>query len=105
METKKKALLALAFVMTLGQSVPVNAQQVNRVTPPSTGWRKFGDPQQTEAPPPEYNDPQPQDAQQPPPGQYPQQRQFGQSVTLPAGTWITIRVNQPLSSEYNQPGD
>jgi hypothetical protein len=26
-------------------------------------------------------------------------------VTLPAGTWVTIRVDQPLSSDHNQPGD
>ncbi len=27
------------------------------------------------------------------------------SMTLPAGTWVTIRVNEPLSSDHNQPGD
>lgn len=26
-------------------------------------------------------------------------------LTLPAGTWITIRLDQPLSSDHNQPGD
>ena len=26
-------------------------------------------------------------------------------LILPAGTWITVRVNQPLSSDQNQPGD
>ena len=26
-------------------------------------------------------------------------------VRLPAGAWITIRVNQPLSSDHNHPGD
>ncbi|MBI4460078.1 MAG: hypothetical protein HY648_08480 [Acidobacteria bacterium] len=26
-------------------------------------------------------------------------------LTLPAGAWITVRVNQPLSSDQNQPGD
>ena len=26
-------------------------------------------------------------------------------VKLPAGAWITIRVNQPLSSDHNRPGD
>ena len=26
-------------------------------------------------------------------------------VKLPAGSWITIRVNQPLSSDHNHPGD
>jgi hypothetical protein len=43
-------------------------------------------------------------------------RKFGESrpphpprapaeVKLPAGSWITIRVNQPLSSDHNHPGD
>jgi hypothetical protein len=27
------------------------------------------------------------------------------TITLPAGTWITFRVNQPLSSDRNQKGD
>ncbi len=27
------------------------------------------------------------------------------SITLPAGTWVTIRVNEPLSSDHNQTGD
>ena len=26
-------------------------------------------------------------------------------LNLPAGSWISIRVNQPLSSDRNQPGD
>lgn len=26
-------------------------------------------------------------------------------VKLPAGSWVTIRVNQPLSSDHNHPGD
>ena len=27
------------------------------------------------------------------------------TLTLPAGTLITVRLNQPLSSDHNQPGD
>jgi hypothetical protein len=27
------------------------------------------------------------------------------TLTLPAGTWITVRVNQPLSSDHNMVGD
>jgi hypothetical protein len=33
-----------------------------------------------------------------------QQQQFGQ-VTLQPGTWITVRTNQPISTEHNQVGD
>jgi hypothetical protein len=27
------------------------------------------------------------------------------AITIPAGTWLTIRVNEPLSSDHNQAGD
>ena len=27
------------------------------------------------------------------------------TITLPAGTWVTVRVNEPLSSDHNQTGD
>jgi hypothetical protein len=27
------------------------------------------------------------------------------NLTIPAGTWITIRVNEPISSDHAQPGD
>lgn len=54
---------------------------------PSQGWRKFGD---HPAPPP---------AEAPPPAAAPS------DMTIPAGTWITVRVDQPLSSDHNQPGD
>jgi hypothetical protein len=27
------------------------------------------------------------------------------TLTIPAGTWITLRVDQPLSSDHNRPGD
>ncbi len=57
-------------------------------------WRHFGDAQapaasQTPAPAPAAGDP----AALPP------------VLTLPAGTWITIRLDQPLSSDHNQAGD
>jgi hypothetical protein len=46
------------------------------------GWNRFGGP------------PMPPPRQPMPP-----------TMTLPAGTWITFRVNQPLSSDRNQQGD
>ncbi len=52
--------------------------------PPSTGWRRFGSGPQA---PPQMAAPLPE------------------KLTLPAGSWITIRVDQPLSSDHNQPGD
>jgi hypothetical protein len=53
-----------------------------RTAPPSSGWHRFGQAPQA-----------PMAAPLPP------------KLTLPAGTWITIRVDQPLSSDHNQPGD
>jgi hypothetical protein len=49
--------------------------------PPSTGWHRFGETTQQGPPPPPME------------------------LTLPQGTWITVRVDQLLSSDRNQPGD
>jgi hypothetical protein len=57
-------------------------QANSQTAPPSSGWHRFGPGQQA-----------PMMAPLPP------------KLTLPAGTWITIRVDQPLSSDHNQPGD
>jgi hypothetical protein len=76
------------------------------------------DPQyQQQAPPPQgpyAQSPGPQGpyAQGPAPqgshqqGPPPAQPHYAQAtVTLPAGTWVTIRLNEPLSSDHNQTGD
>ena len=66
----------------LSRALPGLAQDSSPATDPSSGgWRKFA-----EAPP---ADPQPVSSQ----------------LTLPVGTWITVRVDEPLSSDHNQPGD
>jgi hypothetical protein len=46
------------------------------------GWHKFGEGRPQEAPPP-----------------------MPENLTLAAGTWITIRVDEPLSSDGNHAGD
>src|SRR5262249_7855486 len=56
------------------------------------GWRRFGGPQD-----------QQQDQQQP--SGAPQQQYAPEHLTLPARTWITVRMNQLLSSDHNQLGD
>ncbi len=92
-------------------------------TAPSNGWKRVGDPaaayQGSQAPapnqsaPPNYGPQQPQYQQQP---QYSQQQpQYQQpayqsqpvppSLTIPRGTFLTVRVNQLLSSDKNQAGD
>jgi hypothetical protein len=97
MNNPMETCFRIALAMSLVQAIPAFAQQ-------SEGWRRVGDPRPT----------QPQQQQQP---QYQQQPQAQQQqlppeapppdaqLRVPAGTWITVRVNQPLSSDRNQPGD
>jgi hypothetical protein len=78
--------LACAILLALSQSA-YSQTESSPVEPPSSGWRKLGDP----APAGQWQ--APSDAALPP------------VLTLPAGTWIKIRVDQPLSSDRNHPGD
>jgi hypothetical protein len=111
------SLLTLSLVGTL----PGVAQDANQSAPPPTGqapapsggWRKFQPPDQTAdqgAPDPSAN-PAPAPAQAPPQSQYPPQaptpptRYVPTTITLPPGTWVTVRLNEPLSSDKNQTGD
>jgi hypothetical protein len=99
-------------------------------TAPSGGWRKFtpadqappdqgapdtsADPSASPAPLPP---PAPPDQQGPPPPQGPAPSPYAQqgptaqpqyvptTITLPANTWVTVRLNEPLSSDRNQTGD
>src|SRR5580698_6200596 len=99
------SVLALSLVATL----PGVAQDSNQSAPPaasSGGWRKF-QPQDQGAPDPLPAPPagDPQDQGPPPPQTGPAPRYAPTTITLPAGTWITVRVNEPLSSDHNQTGD
>lgn len=58
---------------------------------PGGGWRKFGEPRRQRS--------------QGGPADYSYRGQVPGQLVLPAGTWITLRVNQPLSSDHNAPGD
>jgi hypothetical protein len=107
------SLLTLALVGTL----PGVAQDSNQSQPPSSssgGWRKFQPPDPQNAPPPDQGAPDPgtpAGAPDPQPGPYPQQgpppqqRYVPTTITLPANTWVTVRLNEPLSSDHNQKGD
>src|SRR5947209_970522 len=90
MEMQKKALIALSFgiVAALAQDP---AQELNSPPPPQSGWRKFGESRPTDLRPSQ--------------SQSPVQPQAPAQLMLPAGSWITVRVNEPLSSDHNQPGD
>jgi hypothetical protein len=63
-------------------------------TQPQPGWRKFDGP--GSAPPQQGSAPQY--------GQFPAPPPPPAQITLPAGSWISIRVNEPLSSDHSQQG-
>jgi len=74
--------------------------------PPSQdgGWRRFDDAA------PAAGSAQTAPAPLPPQGQYqnvpaPSYAPPPEKITVPAGTWMTIRVNQPLSTDHNHEGD
>src|SRR3984893_11020142 len=103
MKSPKKLILASMLTFSLGGVLPVFAQDPNPASPPpSGGWRRFEPLNPADVPPepPEYQG-QTQ-SQAPPPPRYPAPPT---RITIPAGTWIAVRVNEPLSSDHNQPGD
>ena len=102
MRLKTKSILAGAAALLMVAALPGLAQDPNPAPAPSSGgWRRFEPPAQ------QPNDQPPGPPQAPAQGVDPQgpPRQVPSSVTLPAGTWITIRVNEPLSSDHSQAGD
>lgn len=99
---------------------PQRDQQQAAAEPASPPAADAGEPQdQAPPPPPAAQGPYqqaapPQGAYQQPAYQQPAYQQAPPpaapryaptSVTLPAGTWITMRLNEPLSSNHNQTGD
>jgi hypothetical protein len=66
--------------------------------PPRQGVYQQGPPPQ--GPPPQGAYQQSPYQQAPPPPRY-----APTTISLPVGTWITMRLNQPLSSDHNQTGD
>ena len=102
LSTKTLITLTMGSVLVFGQSA--GDQQQPPSSAPSTGWRRFGDAR----PGPDGRaayDPQQQqqntysgnmDQPAPPPPLV---------IGVPAGTWVTIRVDQPLTSNHNQQGD
>jgi hypothetical protein len=110
-------IAASVLALTLLGTMPGVAQD-NPPQPPSSsngGWRKFQPPDPQAAQPdqgaPDQGTPDPgtpaADAQAPYPqqGPPPQQRYVPTTITLPANSWVTVRLNEPLSSDRNQTGD
>jgi len=118
---------ASVLILSLAGTLPGVAQDVNQSAPPapaspsapSGGWRKFQPPAGDQAQVADQGAPDPgtpdgapaPDPQQGPPPQaqppqaLPPQRYVPTTITLPPGTWVTVRVNEPLSSDRNQTGD
>ncbi|HTA69294.1 MAG TPA: hypothetical protein VK776_13480 [Bryobacteraceae bacterium] len=125
MKSPKKLILASMLTVSLGGLLPVFAQDPNPASPaPSGGWRKFDPSNPADVPPPapDYQEPQAQTQAPPPPGRYQTQPPpaasypshpapvqpppvYPSSITIPAGTWLTVRVDQALSSDKNHEGD
>ncbi len=97
--SKRKLVLGCLLVCSVGVLSAQNTSQ--------GGWRRF-DPSGPAAADPGAPPPAGDPGAPPPEPQGPvssQTPQFPASVTLPAGTWITVRVNEPISSDHSQPGD
>jgi hypothetical protein len=115
MKSQHKWLFGLILAGSLSVALPVFAQDPapSSPPPPSGGWRRFDQnnppANNTDAPPPA----DPDQAPPPPPqGQFrtryqgpPPAPNTPVKLTLPAGTWITVRVNEPISSDKSQQGD
>ena len=118
--TKTKSLAwtsVSVLILSLATTLPGLAQDPSQSAPPppsNGGWRKFQPPAGDQAPPPDQGAPDPgtpagapgPDPQQgPPPQAQPPAPYVPTTITLPAGNWVTIRLNEPLSSDHNQNGD
>ena len=116
MKSRTKWLVTSALTISLA-GLPVLAQDPS--APSSGGWKRFPQnapssdgsaqvdpseapaPAEQVAPPPAIQAP----INQAPVTRAPVAPVNPGHVMIPAGTWISIRVNQPLSSDHNQPGD
>ena len=115
--------MKLTWMLAVLLAVPsfLAAQDPNLPSTEEHGWRRVGEAppgQVATQPSPQYQDQAQNQDQAPPPGQDqapPPRQQFSDApatdyamppqLTIPAGTYLTVRVNQMLSSDLNQPGD
>jgi hypothetical protein len=79
--TRLKWILSFLLSLLISFSQTASAQEADpRDDQPSPGWHKFGEQPAANVP-------------------------SSSTLTLPAGTWISVRADQPLSSDHNQLGD
>jgi hypothetical protein len=77
---------------------PATPEQPQNPQPTTPGWHRFSMPAPPAAPP-QAPVPQPVPQTDPTPAPVPEK------ITIPAGTFVTVRVDQFLSSDKNQAGD
>lgn len=106
-DKKMKPLIFCIPILALGAALPAFSQDPPPPDPPSTGgWRRFGEGRPADQRP----DPRPDQRMDSRPDPRPEARAYDSppapaQLSLPAGSWITVRISQPLSSDHNQPGD
>jgi len=74
----------------------------------SPGWRRVDEPVQNQSGDPSTPVAAPDQAglpAGPPPAEPPSNNGIPSRLTIPAGKFINVRIEQPLSSDHNQPGD
>lgn len=99
----QRVLIPLLFAVGLGTTAwGQDTAPAPPSTPPSPGWHKFGE-RDSGAQAPVDNQGIP--VQTPPPAQPPAPQQPVGPLSINSGTWITVRMNQALSTDRNQPGD
>src|SRR5947208_1544427 len=110
--------LAISTLVFAQEPPPPPADSPVAPAAPSGGWKRVGDsaaayqvPAQTPAPNQNASPGYPAQAPQYPPYQQQAQQPYQApqpvppSLTIPRGTFLTVRVNQLLSSDKNQTGD
>src|SRR5258708_1020089 len=112
MKSQQKWLFGLILAGSLGATLPLFAQDpAPSGPPPSGGWRRFEangpSASNQDAPPPADQDqaPPPPRRQLRPRYQGPPLSNAPVRLTVPAGTWITVHVDEPISSDHSQAGD
>jgi hypothetical protein len=95
-----------AMLSLLAASVAAFAQEPASNPPPSSapspGWHSFSNPPNPQANYPQANYPP---ANDPSANNYPPGQTVPSRLKLPAGTFVTVRIDQMLSSDKNQAGD
>jgi len=105
--TKPIRTVAYCIALSLlAASVGAFAQDPATTAPPSSGsnpgWHRFSNPPADNPP---ADDPSGQTLPSRPPANYPPGQTVPSRLTLQAGTFLTVRVDQMLSSDRNQAGD